>query len=80
MRRTDGGGRFSEDGASDRRTLFPTSNWPLVEKGQALSTQDQVSVIFGCGAAVSRKSVLPVAKEMIGHSNVLFSRKWATGV
>jgi urea transport system substrate-binding protein len=43
----------------------PASNWPLfAEKARQLITQDKVSVVFGCWTSVSRKSVLPVFKEL----------------
>ena len=43
----------------------PASNWPLfAEKARQLITQDKVSVVFGCWISVSRKSVLPVFKEL----------------
>src|SRR5476651_2215140 len=45
----------------------PASNWPLfAEKARGLLTQDKVSVVFGCWTSVSRKSVLPVFKELNG--------------
>ncbi|MFZ8957894.1 MAG: urea ABC transporter substrate-binding protein [Pseudohongiellaceae bacterium] len=45
----------------------PASNWPLfAEKARQLLTQDKVSVVFGCWTSVSRKSVLPVFKELNG--------------
>src|SRR3989440_10770961 len=43
----------------------PASNWPLfAEKSRQLLTQDKVAVVFGCWTSVSRKSVLPVFKEL----------------
>src|SRR3569623_1245104 len=43
----------------------PASNWPLfAEKARELITKDKVSVVFGCWPSVSRKSVLPVFKEL----------------
>ena len=43
----------------------PASNWPLfAEKARELISKDKVSVIFGCWTSVSRKSVLPVVKEL----------------
>ena len=43
----------------------PASNWPLfAEKAKQLIGQDKVSVVFGCWTSVSRKSVLPVFKEL----------------
>ncbi len=43
----------------------PASNWPLfAEKARELITADKVSVVFGCWTSVSRKSVLPVFKEL----------------
>ena len=45
----------------------PASNWPLfAEKARQLLTQDKVAVVFGCWTSVSRKSVLPVFKELNG--------------
>lgn len=43
----------------------PASNWPLfAEKARQLISQDKVSVVFGCWTSVSRKSTLPVFKEL----------------
>ncbi len=43
----------------------PASNWPLfAEKARELIQKDKVSVVFGCWTSVSRKSVLPVFKEL----------------
>ena len=43
------------------------SNWPLfAEKARQLLTKDKVAVTFGCWTSVSRKSVLPVYKELNG--------------
>ncbi|MFN8724638.1 MAG: ABC transporter substrate-binding protein [Rhodospirillales bacterium] len=48
----------------------PASNWPLfAEKARELITRDRVSATFGCWTSVSRKSVLPVFKEL---NNILF--------
>jgi urea transport system substrate-binding protein len=48
----------------------PASNWPLfAEKARELISQHKVSAVFGCWTSVSRKSVLPVFKEL---NNVLF--------
>src|SRR5712672_1449062 len=48
----------------------PASNWPLfAEKARELITKNKVSVVFGCWTSVSRKSVLPVFKEM---NSILF--------
>ena len=45
----------------------PASNWPLfAEKARELISKDQVAVVFGCWTSVSRKSVLPVFKELNG--------------
>lgn len=45
----------------------PASNWPLfAEKARQLITKDKVAVVFGCWTSVSRKSVLPVFKELNG--------------
>jgi Periplasmic binding protein domain len=43
----------------------PASNWPLfAEKARELITKEKVAVVFGCWTSVSRKSVLPVFKEL----------------
>src|SRR5436305_2271694 len=43
----------------------PASNWPLfAEKARELISQDKVAAVFGCWTSVSRKSVLPVFKEL----------------
>ncbi len=48
----------------------PASNWPLfAEKARELISQHKVSSVFGCWTSVSRKSVLPVFKEL---NNILF--------
>jgi urea transport system substrate-binding protein len=48
----------------------PASNWPLfAEKARELITQQKVAAVFGCWTSVSRKSVLPVFKEL---NNILF--------
>jgi urea transport system substrate-binding protein len=48
----------------------PASNWPLfAEKAKELIAQEKVSVVFGCWTSVSRKSVLPVFKEL---NSILF--------
>ncbi len=48
----------------------PASNWPLfAEKARELITKEKVSAVFGCWTSVSRKSVLPVFKEL---NNILF--------
>jgi urea transport system substrate-binding protein len=48
----------------------PASNWPLfAEKARELITNNKVSAVFGCWTSVSRKSVLPVFKEL---NNILF--------
>src|SRR5258708_25068475 len=48
----------------------PASNWPLfAEKARELITKDKVAVGFGCWTSVSRKSVLPVFKEL---NSILF--------
>ncbi len=45
----------------------PASDWPLfAEKARQLLAQDKVAVVFGCWTSVSRKSVLPVFKELNG--------------
>src|SRR6187549_2385459 len=48
----------------------PASNWPLfAEKARELISNDKVAVVFGCWTSVSRKSVLPVFKEL---NSILF--------
>src|SRR6516162_398840 len=48
----------------------PASNWPLfAEKARELITKDKVAVVFSCWTSVSRKSVLPVFKEL---NSILF--------
>ena len=48
----------------------PASNWPLfAEKARELITKEKVSAVFGCWTSVSRKSVLPVFKEL---NSILF--------
>src|ERR687898_468011 len=48
----------------------PASNWPLfAEKARQLIAKDKVAAVFGCWTSVSRKSVLPVFKEL---NSVLF--------
>ncbi len=43
----------------------PASNWPLfAEKAKELIEKDKVVAVFGCWTSVSRKSVLPVFKEL----------------
>ncbi|MEI4471014.1 urea ABC transporter substrate-binding protein [Frigidibacter sp. MR17.24] len=43
----------------------PASDWPLfAEKARELIDQDKVAAVFGCWTSVSRKSVLPVFKEL----------------
>ncbi len=43
----------------------PASDWPLfAEKARELIQKDKVAVVFGCWTSVSRKSVLPVFKEL----------------
>jgi len=43
----------------------PGSDWPrFAEKARELITKDKVAVVFGCWTSVSRKSVLPVFKEL----------------
>ncbi|MCB4771772.1 urea ABC transporter substrate-binding protein [Ancylobacter sp. Lp-2] len=45
----------------------PASNWPLfAEKARELLAKEKVAVVFGCWTSVSRKSVLPVFKELNG--------------
>src|SRR5260221_2373751 len=48
----------------------PASNWPLfAEKARELISKDKVAVVFGCWTSLSRKSVLPVFKEL---NSILF--------
>jgi urea transport system substrate-binding protein len=48
----------------------PASDWPLfAEKARELISVNKVSAVFGCWTSVSRKSVLPVFKEL---DNILF--------
>jgi urea transport system substrate-binding protein len=48
----------------------PASDWPLfAEKARELISKDRVSAVFGCWTSVSRKSVLPVFKEL---NSILF--------
>jgi urea transport system substrate-binding protein len=48
----------------------PASNWPLfAEKARELISKEKVASVFGCWTSVSRKSVLPVFKEL---NSVLF--------
>src|SRR3974390_1174385 len=48
----------------------PASNGPLfAEKARELIAKDKVAAVFGCWTSVSRKSVLPVFKEL---NNILF--------
>jgi urea transport system substrate-binding protein len=48
----------------------PASNWPLfAEKARELISKDNVVAVFGCWTSVSRKSVLPVFKEL---NSILF--------
>ena len=48
----------------------PASNWPLfAEKARELIAQDKVAAVFGAWTSVSRKSVLPVFKEL---NSILF--------
>jgi urea transport system substrate-binding protein len=48
----------------------PASNWPLfAEKARELISKNKVAAVFGCWTSVSRKSVLPVFKEL---NNILF--------
>src|SRR6201988_816262 len=45
--------------------VAPASNWPLfAEKARELINKDKVAAVFGCWTSVSRKSVLPVFKEL----------------
>src|ERR1700723_4362729 len=48
----------------------PASNWPLfAEKARELISKGHGSVVFGCWTSVSRKTVLPVFKEL---NSILF--------
>jgi urea transport system substrate-binding protein len=48
----------------------PASDWPLfAEKARELITVNGVAAVFGCWTSVSRKSVLPVFKEL---NSILF--------
>jgi urea transport system substrate-binding protein len=48
----------------------PRSDWPtFAEKAKELIVKDKVAAVFGCWTSVSRKSVLPVFKEL---NNLLF--------
>jgi urea transport system substrate-binding protein len=48
----------------------PASNWPLfAEKARELISKDKVAAVFGCWTSVSRKTVLPVFKEL---NSILF--------
>jgi urea transport system substrate-binding protein len=48
----------------------PASDWPLfAEKARELIQKDKVAAVFGCWTSVSRKSVLPVFKEL---NSILF--------
>jgi urea transport system substrate-binding protein len=48
----------------------PASDWPLfAEKAKQLISQDEVAAVFGCWTSVSRKTVLPVFKEL---NSILF--------
>jgi urea transport system substrate-binding protein len=48
----------------------PASDWPMfAEKARELISQDKVAAVFGCWTSVSRKSVLPVFKEL---NSILF--------
>src|SRR5690348_14733514 len=48
----------------------PASDWQLfAEKARELLVKDKVAAVFGCWTSVSRKSVLPVFKEL---NNILF--------
>jgi len=45
----------------------PASDWPMfAERARHLLAQEKVAVVFGCWTSVSRKSVLPVFKELNG--------------
>jgi urea transport system substrate-binding protein len=48
----------------------PRSDWPtFAEKARELISKDKVAAVFGCWTSVSRKSVLPVFKEL---NSILF--------
>src|SRR5262249_9789868 len=62
------GGPLREE--SEAIFVDPSSNGPLcAEKARELITKDKVAVVFGCWTSVSRKSVLPVFKEL---NSILF--------
>lgn len=45
----------------------PAADWPLfAEKAPELLTVSKVGVMFGCWTSMSRRSVLPVIKELNG--------------
>ncbi|MEI2416960.1 urea ABC transporter substrate-binding protein [Orrella sp. JC864] len=45
----------------------PASDWPMfADKARELLSQHKVAAVFGCWTSVSRKSVLPVFKELNG--------------
>jgi urea transport system substrate-binding protein len=47
--------------------IDPASDWPLfAENARELLTVSKVGVMSGCWTSVSRKSVLPVIKELNG--------------
>src|ERR1700759_5403826 len=53
----------------------PASDWPLfAEKARELISQDKVAAVFGCWTSVSRKSVLPVFKEL--NSILFYPVQW----
>jgi len=53
----------------------PASDWPtFAEKARELISQDKVSAVFGCWTSSSRKSVLPVFKEL--NSILFYPVQW----
>jgi urea transport system substrate-binding protein len=53
----------------------PASDWPtFAEKARELISQDHVSAVFGCWTSSSRKSVLPVFKEL--NSILFYPVQW----
>ncbi len=49
----------------------PASDWPLfAEKARELIAVNKVAAVFGCWTSVSRKSVLPVFKELTAFSSI----------
>ena len=54
----------------------PASNWPLfAEKARELISKDKVAAVFGCWTSVSRKSVLPVFKDLTRSCSIRCSTR-----